>query len=198
MTTYNGHNDASEHADERDTPVAGELPANGSNTQTLTEPEQEVVRAVSEHFAGLYLETSVVPVHTLEGTEVETLRFTLSGIASSDLHRDRITGDGAVDLAGVVVQQLRQQLPIRSDDDKEPIDAMTAAMAGPASSSSLTSQTAHDPVCHMDIKIDDAFGRSTHNGLTYYLCSENCKQRFDADPVMVLSIEEHAHAPTTV
>ena len=76
----------------RDDPIPGEMPAYGSNSQTLTERELEVVRALSEEFPGQHLETSVLAVRTLEGAEVETLRFTLGGLASSDLHRDRIGG----------------------------------------------------------------------------------------------------------
>src|SRR5688572_15147027 len=106
MTTYDGHNDPSDYHDERNTPMPGEKPAYGANSQTLTERELEVVRAVSESFAGLHLETSIVPVHTLEGNQVDTLRFTLSNIASADLHRDRIAGGDSTDeLASVIVLQ---------------------------------------------------------------------------------------------
>jgi YHS domain-containing protein len=174
------------------------MPAYSTSSQALTERELEVVRAVSEHFAGLHLETSIMPVHTLEGSEVDTLRFTLSGLASSDLHRERIAGgDTPEQLASIVVMQLRHQLPVKLDEDEEP-DAMTAASAGTRTASLPTSQMAHDPVCHMDVRIDDAFGRSTHNGLTYYFCSEGCKQRFDSDADAVLEAESHAHASASV
>jgi Cu+-exporting ATPase len=58
-----------------------------------------------------------------------------------------------------------------------------------------TDQMAHDPVCHMDIKIADAKGASDYNGMTYYFCSGGCKVEFDADPEAVLKAEgEHDHS----
>lgn len=57
-----------------------------------------------------------------------------------------------------------------------------------------SNQTAHDPVCHMDIIIGDARGASDYNGMTYYFCSGGCKVDFDADPEGVLKAEaEHDH-----
>ena len=41
---------------------------------------------------------------------------------------------------------------------------------------------AKDPVCGMDVKVDERTPRSTHAGTTYYFCSEGCKGSFDADP----------------
>jgi Cu+-exporting ATPase len=56
-------------------------------------------------------------------------------------------------------------------------------------------QTEHDPVCHMDIAIADAAGRSDYEGKTYYFCSPGCKKDFDADPAGVLKAEaEHDHS----
>lgn len=58
-----------------------------------------------------------------------------------------------------------------------------------------TNQTVHDPVCHMDIRIEDAAGSSEHNGLTYYFCNMGCKADFDADPEGVLAAEAtHDHS----
>jgi Cu+-exporting ATPase len=56
-------------------------------------------------------------------------------------------------------------------------------------------QTVHDPVCHMDIEIKDAAGRSDYEGRAYYFCGEGCKHDFDADPAAVLKAEaEYDHA----
>ncbi len=56
-------------------------------------------------------------------------------------------------------------------------------------------QTVHDPVCHMDIDIRMAAGRSDHDGMTYYFCSPGCKTEFDADPEGVLKAEaEYDHS----
>ncbi len=47
---------------------------------------------------------------------------------------------------------------------------------------SAQAPTVHDPVCHMDITIASAAGRSEFEGETYYFCSMGCKRDFDADP----------------
>ncbi len=57
------------------------------------------------------------------------------------------------------------------------------------------SATVHDPVCHMDIAITAAAGRSEYDGKTYYFCSPGCKKDFDADPAAVLKAEaEYDHS----
>jgi len=56
-------------------------------------------------------------------------------------------------------------------------------------------QTAHDPVCHMDIDPATASGRSEHEGTTYYFCSPGCKNDFDENPAGVLTAEaEYDHS----
>jgi cation transport ATPase/YHS domain-containing protein len=39
-----------------------------------------------------------------------------------------------------------------------------------------------DPVCKMTIEEKDAVGTSTYKGVTYYFCTESCKENFDKDP----------------
>ena len=39
-----------------------------------------------------------------------------------------------------------------------------------------------DPVCGMDIDPQSAFARREHMGQTFYFCSQNCVDQFDADP----------------
>ena len=57
-----------------------------------------------------------------------------------------------------------------------------------------TSQTVHDPVCHMDIVAASAAANSEYEGLTFYFCSTQCQEEFAADPVRVLRAEgEHDH-----
>ena len=59
----------------------------------------------------------------------------------------------------------------------------------------VVNQTVHDPVCHMDININNAAGRSDYEGHTYYFCSPGCKRDFDADPAGVLKAEgEYDHS----
>ena len=41
---------------------------------------------------------------------------------------------------------------------------------------------AKDVVCGMQIRKADAPARSTHQGTTYYFCSDKCEHKFDADP----------------
>ena len=53
----------------------------------------------------------------------------------------------------------------------------------------MTTQTVHDPVCHMDITIESAAGTSEYEGKTYYFCSRGCKVDFDADPAAMLAAE---------
>ncbi len=42
--------------------------------------------------------------------------------------------------------------------------------------------TIHDPVCGMEIDPKDAFATRQHMGQTFYLCSQSCLEKFDADP----------------
>ncbi len=59
----------------------------------------------------------------------------------------------------------------------------------------MTTQTVHDPVCHMDIDPRSAAGTSEYKGATYYFCSPGCKRDFDADPEGVLKAEaEYDHS----
>jgi Cu+-exporting ATPase len=74
-----------------------------------------------------------------------------------------------------------------SPQDETPLG--TAQNPGPPT------QTVHDPVCHMDIVITSAAGRSDYEGHTYYFCSPGCKRDFDADPAAALKAEaEYDHS----
>ncbi|MGH9340199.1 MAG: heavy metal translocating P-type ATPase [Acidobacteriota bacterium] len=39
-----------------------------------------------------------------------------------------------------------------------------------------------DPVCHMDVSPDSAFGQETHQGQIYYFCSTGCAEKFRRNP----------------
>ncbi len=41
---------------------------------------------------------------------------------------------------------------------------------------------AKDPVCGMEVDEAKAAGSSTHQGKTYYFCSDGCKKEFDENP----------------
>jgi Cu+-exporting ATPase len=56
-------------------------------------------------------------------------------------------------------------------------------------------QTVHDVICHMDMAVSDAAGRSDYEGRTYYFCAMGCKRDFDDDPVAALAAEaEYDHS----
>jgi YHS domain-containing protein len=54
---------------------------------------------------------------------------------------------------------------------------------GPAATSTTAAVPAKikDPVCGMEIETAAAV-TTTHEGKTYYFCSDNCRQQFKADP----------------
>ena len=39
-----------------------------------------------------------------------------------------------------------------------------------------------DPVCGMELSPENVGVRSEYGGRTYHFCSEQCRNRFDADP----------------
>ncbi|MBI2758930.1 MAG: heavy metal translocating P-type ATPase [Chloroflexi bacterium] len=48
--------------------------------------------------------------------------------------------------------------------------------------------TIHDPVCGMEINPESAFATRQHMGRTFYLCSQSCAEKFDADPHRYASV----------
>jgi len=41
---------------------------------------------------------------------------------------------------------------------------------------------AQDPVCKMDVDEKKAAVVNTYKGITYYFCSQGCKEKFDKEP----------------
>lgn len=39
-----------------------------------------------------------------------------------------------------------------------------------------------DPVCGMTVEESEALFRLEHEGRTYYFCSQDCKEEFEANP----------------
>ena len=39
-----------------------------------------------------------------------------------------------------------------------------------------------DPVCGMTVEEADAPARADHDGTTYYFCSNDCREEFEANP----------------
>ena len=75
--------------------------------------EAAIVKQVTEAFPRNNLRVSPVAVHTLEGREVETLRFTVDEMASSDVQVDRLSHAGTSEslVAEEIIRDLRLQLP---------------------------------------------------------------------------------------
>ncbi|VAV85010.1 Lead, cadmium, zinc and mercury transporting ATPase; Copper-translocating P-type ATPase [hydrothermal vent metagenome] len=49
---------------------------------------------------------------------------------------------------------------------------------------------AKDPVCKMEVEPEASAGSASYKGTTYYFCSANCKNKFEADPAGVLAPEQ--------
>jgi len=50
-----------------------------------------------------------------------------------------------------------------------------------------------DPVCGMEIDSEKAFAKREHEGRTFYFDSQDCVDRFDANPHKYGHPEEHKH-----
>jgi YHS domain-containing protein len=48
-------------------------------------------------------------------------------------------------------------------------------------------ETAIDPVCHMEVTITPTAIRAEHEGKSYYFCASGCKAAFIKDPHAYLS-----------
>lgn len=51
-----------------------------------------------------------------------------------------------------------------------------------------------DPVCKMEINPESAEAQSDYQGVTFYFCSEACKQKFDREPLRYLDETDLAQA----
>ncbi len=56
---------------------------------------------------------------------------------------------------------------------------------------------ARDPVCGMEVDPQSAAARATYNGVTFYFCSQGCKEQFERAPAVYAQRAETAEtAPT--
>lgn len=49
-----------------------------------------------------------------------------------------------------------------------------------------------DPVCGMEVNPASAEAQSAHGGVTFYFCSQACKDSFDRDPERYLNATDRA------
>ena len=49
-----------------------------------------------------------------------------------------------------------------------------------------------DPVCKMEVNTMSAEAQSEYRGVTFYFCSQGCKERFDLDPERYLNETDRA------
>lgn len=47
-----------------------------------------------------------------------------------------------------------------------------------------------DPVCGMEINLENALERSEYQGQTFYFCSQQCRNKFDEDPAQFVTRAE--------
>jgi hypothetical protein len=75
--------------------------------------EDAVTAEVTKAFPAMNLRVSSVAVHTLEGKEAETLRFTLDETASSDVELEALArpATSESEIADEIIRDLRLQLP---------------------------------------------------------------------------------------
>jgi Cu+-exporting ATPase len=51
-----------------------------------------------------------------------------------------------------------------------------------------------DPVCGMEVNPASATAQSEYGGVSFYFCSKECKQKFDAEPERYIDETDRAQA----
>jgi hypothetical protein len=94
-------------------PKAPSAPPPSVTRADLKAREDAVTAEVTKAFPAMNLRVSSVAVHTLDGKEAETLRFTLDEIASSDVELDALARPAASEeaIARGIIEDLKLQLP---------------------------------------------------------------------------------------
>jgi hypothetical protein len=94
-------------------PKAPPTPAPKVTRADLKAREDAVTAEVTKAFPAMNLRVSSVAVHTLEGKEAETLRFTLDETASSDVELEALARPAASEeaIARGIIEDLKLQLP---------------------------------------------------------------------------------------
>lgn len=79
----------------------------------------------------------------------------------------------ALSIMAEIVQHRRQQAAL---------DWLSAGMSG-KESAAMPTERARDPVCGMEVMVENAAHSCEKGGQRYYFCCDGCRQRFEADPV---------------
>ena len=53
--------------------------------------------------------------------------------------------------------------------------------------SASASTSVKDPVCGMNVDVNNAAAKSTYQGKTYYFCAPGCKTQFEKNPALYIS-----------
>jgi Cu+-exporting ATPase len=71
----------------------------------------------------------------------------------------------------------------RSQSQQQPSGQSQSSQSSGASSASAESDEQFDPVCGMSVDVNDELVEHyEHNGKTYYFCSADCRQQYEASP----------------
>ncbi len=57
--------------------------------------------------------------------------------------------------------------------------------------------TTRDPVCGMELNVEDTMNRAEYRGRSFYFCSDQCRNKFDDNPEQYASrvdLEKHDDA----
>lgn len=115
--TASSHTGPASGAEQRSStlaPATARASAQGpANAAQLSTREQAIIAQVTGAFPGHDLLVAPVEVHTLEGHDVNTLRFTLDHAASSDVQVESLAHAATTDddIAAEIIRDLRLQLP---------------------------------------------------------------------------------------
>jgi hypothetical protein len=94
------------------TPDSGHSLRDEAMAETVTEREQEIIDHVIQALPQHMVSAKPMTVHTSDGGESATLRFTMDDMSSTDLKRERIASgaEPADALANQVCRDLLQQI----------------------------------------------------------------------------------------
>lgn len=109
------------------------------------------------------------------GVDPETVREAVTTPAGLDI--------GAQTAEEIAVSVLAELVAVRRGADVAPDRAATSLPEGRAAHvANGDRERAIDPVCGMDVVVQDAAANVEHDGDTYHFCSEGCAAAFETEP----------------